>query len=130
MPLPKGNPRRILVVDDDPEVATMLSRSLTRRGFAVETTASADEALARAAATGYEAALLDLVMPGQDGAALASRLREKIPGLPVALLTGYTHSPLLSSAERHGVAVFIKPVVIQEIVEYLEKEIGERAPRD
>ena len=129
MSRPKGRPPRILVVDDDPEIATMLSRSLTRRGFAIETTASADEALARVANTTYEAALLDLVMPGQDGAALATQLRAKIPGLPVALLTGYTHSPLLAAAERQGVAVFIKPVVIQEIVEYLEREIGETAER-
>jgi DNA-binding response OmpR family regulator len=113
----------ILIVDDDAEIATMLSRALSRRGFRIETTTSADEALARAGSTPYDAALLDLVMPDQDGAALAAALRERIPGLPIALLTGYTHSPLLADAERSRIAVFTKPVVIQELVEFLEAEI-------
>ena len=119
----KDNPR-VLVVDDDPEIATMLARALARRGFSVETTSSPDEALERAARTPYDAALLDLVMPGQDGRALADGLRERIPGLPIGLLTGYTHSPLLAATERSGMKVFIKPVVIHEVVEFLQKEIG------
>lgn len=115
---------RILIVDDDPEVATMLSRSLSRRGFQIDSTNSPEEALARAAGTTYDAALLDLVMPGRDGAELAAALREKIPGLPVALLTGYTHSPLIAAAARTGVTVFTKPVVIQDLVDFLQGEIA------
>jgi CheY-like chemotaxis protein len=115
---------RILIVDDDPEVATMLSRSLSRRGFQIDSTNSPEEALARAAETAYDAALLDLVMPGRDGAELAAALRLKIPGLPVALLTGYTHSPLIAAAARTGVTVFTKPVVIQDLVDFLQGEIA------
>jgi DNA-binding NtrC family response regulator len=117
-------PKRVLIVDDDPEIATMLSRSLLRRGFTIEAIPDPERALARAAESGFDAALLDLVMPGQDGMALALSLREKLPGLRVALLTGYTHSPLLQTAEREGMAVFIKPVVIHEIVEFLQREEG------
>ena len=89
---------RILIVDDDPEVATMLSRSLSRRGFQIDSTNSPEEALARAAETAYDAALLDLVMPGRDGAELA--------------------------AARTGVTVFTKPVVIQDLVDFLQGEIA------
>ena len=102
----------------------MLARSLARHGFQIDATSSPEEALARADETRYDAALLDLVMPGRDGAALASALREKIPGLPVALLTGYKHSPLIAAAERKGVAVFTKPVVIQDLVDFLQAEIA------
>lgn len=101
----------------------MLARSLSRRGFRIETTSSPEDALTRAGEGGYDAALLDLVMPGRDGAELAAALRERIPGLPVALLTGYTNSPLLDAAQRSGVAVFVKPVVIQELVDFLEAEL-------
>lgn len=114
----------ILIVDDDPEVATMLARSLSRRGFQIDSTSSPEEALTRASETAYDAALLDLVMPGRDGSELAAALRLKIPGLPVALLTGYKHSPLIAAAERAGVAVFTKPVVIQDLVDFLQAEIG------
>jgi two-component system, cell cycle sensor histidine kinase and response regulator CckA len=116
---------RVLVVDDDPEIATMLARALTRHGYRIDTTSSPEEALARVEADrDYQAALLDLVMPERDGASLAAALRQKIPGLPLALLTGYTHSPLIPEAERAGVAVFKKPVVIQELVEFLKSEVG------
>src|SRR5262249_40883543 len=119
-----NNPPRVLVVDDDPEIATMLARALTRHGYRIDTTSSPEEALARVEADGdYHAALLHLVMPERDGARLAAALRRKIPGLPLALLTGYTHSPLIPDAERAGVAVFTKPVVIQDLVDFLESEI-------
>ena len=62
-------------------------------------------------------------MPGHDGAALAAELRKHLPGLPIGLLTGYAHSPLIPTAERSGVAVFKKPVIIQELVDFLEAEI-------
>ena len=115
---------RVLVVDDDPEIATMLARALTRHGYRIDTTSSPEEALARVEANrDYQAALLDLVMPERDGANLAAALRLKIPGLPLALLTGYTRSPLIPEAERAGVAVFTKPVVIQDLVDFLKAEI-------
>jgi len=114
---------RILIVDDDPEVARMLARSLSRRGFQIDSTSSVDDALARAEKVRYDAAVLDLVMPGRDGADLAAVLRQRIPGIPVAFLTGYTHSPLLQTAERSGVRVFTKPLVTQDLVDFLEAEI-------
>ena len=117
---------RILIVDDDPEVATMLARSLSRRGFQIDSTSSPDEALARASEVAYDAALLDLVMPGRDGSELAAALRVKLPGLPVALLTGYKHSPLIPAATRSGVAVFTKPLVIQDLVDFLQAELSRK----
>jgi len=115
---------RVLVVDDDPEIATMLARALARHGYRIETARSAEEALALVQADpDYQAAFLDLVMPERDGAALAAALRRVIPGLPMALLTGYTHSPLIEPAARSGVAVFTKPVSIHDLVDFLRAEV-------
>ena len=116
--------KRILVVDDDAAVATMLSRALARHGFHIDTCRTGDEALARAAEAAYDAAVLDLVMPGRDGADLSAALQTKIPGLTVAFLTGYAHSPLIDAAKRAGRTVFRKPVVVQELVDYLRAEIA------
>ncbi|HVO11421.1 MAG TPA: response regulator [Vicinamibacteria bacterium] len=117
-------PRRILVVDDDPAIGQMLTRALARHGFAVDATTSADEALERCGQGSYDAALVDLVMPGRDGADLSSTLRQLFPGLPIGLLTGYSHSPLIPAFEKSGMAVFKKPVLIQDLVEFLQREIG------
>jgi ActR/RegA family two-component response regulator len=114
--------RRILIVDDDAAVATMLARALARRGYAIDATASPDEALQKAEAVSYDAALVDLVMPGRDGGSLAEALRGRIPGLRVALLTGYSNSPLIESARRARLRVFLKPVEIQAVVDFLEQK--------
>lgn len=115
--------KRVLVVDDDAAVASMLSRALVRHGFQVDTARTADEALARADGAIYHAALLDLVMPGRDGADLGAVLASRRPGLTVAFLTGYQNSPLIEEAKRAGRAVFTKPVVVQEIADYLNAEL-------
>ena len=117
-------PPRILIVDDDPEIGRMLSRALSRHGFQVDNAASAEDAIVRAEKAPYDAALVDLVMPGRDGAELAETLRRLIPGLPIAILTGYAHSPLIPKPEKSGMAVFAKPVIIQELLEFLQAELG------
>jgi DNA-binding response OmpR family regulator len=109
----------VLIVDDNQDIVTMLREALSRHGFRIDSTTSPEEALERADATPYDAALLDLVMPGRDGAALASALRERIPGLPVAILTAFARSPLIPGALRSGVQVFTKPVAIQDLVDFL-----------
>jgi CheY-like chemotaxis protein len=103
---------RILVVDDDPGIGQMLTKALGRHGFLVDAATSADEALEKAESASY------------DAADLAGTLRRRFPGLPIGLLTGYAHSPLLPAFEKSGMAVFKKPVPIQDLVEFLQKEIG------
>jgi CheY-like chemotaxis protein len=118
-------PPRILIVDDDPEIGRMLTKALSRHGFQVDNAASAEDAIVRAEkAPPYHAAVVDLVMPGGDGAELAETLRRLIPGLPIAILTGYAHSPLIPKPEKSGMAVFAKPVIIQELLEFLKAEMG------
>ena len=116
--------KRVLVVDDDAAVASMLSRALQRHGFLVDAARTADEALERAAGAPYDAALLDLVMPGRDGANLGAALAASRPGITIAFLTGYQNSPLIDEAKKAGRAVFTKPVVVQEIADYLNSELG------
>jgi CheY-like chemotaxis protein len=118
------NPPRILVVDDDPAIALMLSRALGRRGYQVVATHSPEEAVASFSKEPSDAAVLDLVMPDRDGMDLANALRAQSPGLPIAILTGYIHSPLLPPQGRAGFVVFKKPVVVQDVVDFLDAELG------
>ena len=115
---------RILVVDDDPGIGTMLTRALERHGYKVDATTSADEALEMAESASYDAAIVDLVMPERDGADLSETLRRRFPGLPIGLMTGYTNSPLIPRFEKSGMAVFTKPLLIQDLVEFLQRELG------
>jgi DNA-binding response OmpR family regulator len=114
---------RVLVVDDQQDIVTMLQRALARHGFVIDSTTSPDDALSRAGSTDYDAAFVDLVMPGRDGVAVVAGLREKTPGLPIAVMTAYPHSPLLVDLQRSGVTVFHKPVSIQDLVDFLHSNV-------
>ncbi|SDE50011.1 hybrid sensor histidine kinase/response regulator [Limimaricola pyoseonensis] len=82
--------RLVLLVDDDAEVRTTLSRNLVAIGAQVLEAESGAEALdLLAAVPGIGALVSDVSMPGMDGVALARRVRTRDAGLPVVLITGY-----------------------------------------
>ncbi|MFD8807098.1 response regulator transcription factor [Streptomyces sp. NPDC059597] len=77
---------RILVVDDDPTVAEIVTGYLVRAGHLVDRAADGPAALARAAAHRPDLVVLDLMLPGMDGLEVCARLRERGP-VPVIMLT-------------------------------------------
>ncbi len=92
--LPRSEPRRVLVVDDDPLVAAGTALMLEDLGHAAQIARSAEEAidlLGRDAA--IDLVLTDYAMPGMNGLDLAGRLRRDHPALKVVLATGYAELP-------------------------------------
>jgi PAS domain S-box-containing protein len=83
---------RILVVEDEPAVRTLVGRVLERAGFSVVPAADGAEALRAfdADATAVDLVLTDIVMPGMSGIELVRELRLRRPGLRVLLMSGYT----------------------------------------
>ena len=68
---------RVLMIDDDQDLCAMLSRSLVREGFVVDTVFTGDQGLRRAVAGSYDLILLDVMLPGVDGFEVLRRLRAK-----------------------------------------------------
>lgn len=81
-----GDTVRVLVVDDDPTVAEVVSGYLDRAGYRVDRAADGPTALARAAAHWPDLVVLDLMLPGMDGLEVCRRLRGRGP-VPVIMLT-------------------------------------------
>ncbi|MFK4101161.1 response regulator transcription factor [Streptomyces sp. NPDC019531] len=77
---------RVLVVDDDPTVAEVVSGYLDRAGYAVDRAGDGPDALARAAAHRPDLVVLDLMLPGMDGLEVCRRMRGNGP-VPVIMLT-------------------------------------------
>ncbi|WP_093720614.1 response regulator transcription factor [Streptomyces sp. DI166] len=77
---------RILVVDDDPTVAEVVSGYLDRAGYAVDRAGDGPDALARAAEHWPDLVVLDLMLPGMDGLEVCRRMRGQGP-VPVIMLT-------------------------------------------
>src|SRR5688500_4972069 len=78
---------RILVVDDDPRLREMLRRYLQQEGFAVALAGDGQAMRKELAERAFDLMLLDLVLPGEDGLALARELRAA-SDLPIIILSG------------------------------------------
>jgi two-component system, OmpR family, response regulator len=78
---------RILVVEDDLKMAALLRRGLLEEGLAADLARTGDDAVWMAAATDYDAIVLDVMLPGADGFAVCRRLREAGRWSPVLMLT-------------------------------------------
>lgn len=78
---------RILVVDDEPRMASILSRSLSEEGYAVDIAGNGQDALWRAGETVYDAIVLDVMLPGDDGFTVCQALRGQGCWAPVLMLT-------------------------------------------
>ena len=78
---------RLLVVEDDPAIASFLVKGLKEAGFAVDEASSGGTALEMASRESYDLAVIDLMLPGMDGLALIEELRRRRLTLPVIILS-------------------------------------------
>lgn len=78
---------RILVVEDDPKIASFVVKGLKQSGFAVDHFSDGDEAHTMASTVTYDAAVVDIMLPGMDGLTLVQRLRREGGRMPVIFLS-------------------------------------------
>ncbi len=78
---------RILVVEDDAEVARQVAAALRSAGYAVDVSADGRDALFRGETEPYDAIVLDLGLPGMDGVTVLERWRQGGVRIPVLILT-------------------------------------------
>jgi CheY-like chemotaxis protein len=107
---------RIIVVDDDPQVAASLSRVLRRRGFDVGIATSARTALAMLHAAPCDLLITDVVMPEMSGTQLLAEVRRQWPRLPCLLLSGYASLDDDAPVEGMMAPVLRKPWDTLELV--------------
>ncbi len=81
--------KRILVVDDEPDFASIVQANLRKEGFEVEVAYDGVEAMEKVKKTAYDAIVLDVMMPEKDGYEVCSELKsdEKYRDIPIIMLT-------------------------------------------
>ena len=109
---------RLLVVDDEPVVLSIVTRKLQSEGFDVTTATNGAEALKVWHDTGpYDAVVSDLSMPVMDGEGLVRALRSDHPNLPILLLSGYSRSEVIGRMVGAGAVEFLaKPFAPRQLV--------------
>jgi DNA-binding response OmpR family regulator len=136
-PIPLGSgesARRILVVDDEPEIRTLLERTLTAHGFEVDTAPDGEEALARVAARPPALVLLDAMLPRIHGFEVARRLRAdpRTREVPVVMMTAIYRGWRFAqdAREAYGAEDYIeKPFRLDDLVRRVESVLEATATR-
>jgi len=117
----------ILVVEDEPAIADLLQRGLTSEGYSVSTAADGNDAGRLARSGGVDLIILDLMLPGRDGAEVLAEVREARPQLPVIVLTARTEIHSKVALLDLGATDYVtKPFSFEELTARVRAHLRDR----
>ena len=108
---------KILIVEDEEQIASFLRRGLTYEGYEVETAADGASALAKARDARPDLVVLDLMLPGMDGLEVCRRLRTAHSSLPILILTARDSvSDRVQGLDAGSDDYMVKPFALAELL--------------
>ena len=108
---------RVLVVEDDPKIASFVVRGLKQSGYAVDEAADGEVGLALAETTEYDAAVVDVMLPKLDGLSLVRRLRAARKPVPVLILSAKSSvEDRVKGLQSGGDDYLTKPFAFSELL--------------
>lgn len=108
---------KILIVDDEPGVRSLLKTMLGRKGYAAEAVSSGDEALLRLEGEHYDLVITDLRMPGLPGEELVALVKRQQPALPVVVISAFGGTKSVVEVVKRGAEDYLGKPFNQEDLE-------------
>jgi len=119
---------RVLIIDDDPGVRDYLEALVSRQGYQVYAVADGEQALHTLEETRPDLVTLDVVLPGIDGLETLRQLKQRLPEVPVVMLSGHGQARTIVEAMRLGASDFLrKPFEVEELELAFQKALEKRA---
>lgn len=121
------HPQKILLVEDNPQNADMLTRRLERYGYVVTLAVDGGQTLAAIEAERADLILLDIRLPDMSGIELAGKIRETANGcdVPMIAVTADALPEVREGATLAGCTGFVtKPVDFRELLEEISRQLG------
>ncbi len=117
----------ILVIDDEEIMREILEALLTREGYAVRMAGTANEGLDLLRASPFDAAIVDVMLPGMDGIAALDEIRKLDDDLPVLMITAFASVENAIAAMKRGAYDYItKPFKNDEVLVVLRNALAQR----
>jgi len=117
----------ILLIDDDDSLRRVMEFSLTEAGHTVQTAASGEDGLRLFEKGNFDAVITDITMPGMSGMEVLAKVRQRVPTIPVIIITAYGTIESAVEAMKQGAFDYItKPFNRDELRLTLEKAIKMR----
>ena len=115
--LQNGSVGRILLVDDEPRILDFVRRGLHAEGFSVDVASRGEEGLLMAVSQPYDLVILDLVMPGLDGAGILRKLLARKPSQSVLILSALSDTGTKVALLELGAEDYLaKPFSLEELL--------------
>jgi signal transduction histidine kinase len=112
----------ILVVDDEQDILQMVSLCLKQSGYLISTASCSEEAYRLLELNGFDAIITDVMMPGEDGISFLGNVHQRMPEIPVIIMTGYSQLQVAVNAIKNGAFDFIhKPFDFSYLRTVVEK---------
>ena len=119
--------KRILLVDDEPDVLNVCARALSRAGYDVRAAQDASQARDYLAQECFDLAVLDIHMPNEDGISLLKHAHTVDSALPAILITGYPAVSTVFDSVRLNVHEFlIKPFTLNSLLDAVASGLATR----
>jgi len=108
---------RILLIEDDSQIASFIEKGLKQAGFAVDHAADGEDGLHLALTVPYDTAIIDIMLPKLDGLSLIETLRKRKVNMPVLILSAKrTLDDRVSGIQRGGDDYLVKPFAFSELL--------------
>ncbi len=119
-----GDPRTVVVVEDDASMSQAMERILRLAGFASSTFASAEQLIASRAAADAACLIIDVQLPGQNGFGLCERLAAAGALPPVIFISAFDEPDTRAQAQGLGAAFLTKPFSGRTLLETIRKSLA------
>jgi len=117
-------PKRILIVDDQKEVAALIGNYVQKIGFIPDIVPDVDRALERLAEDNFLMVISDVIMPGKNGFDLVRFIHNKYPKVSIALVSGYFDKEMENLQKVFGIEkIYRKPVFFKAVQEMVASSI-------
>jgi DNA-binding NtrC family response regulator len=118
-------PKRVLIVDDDPQVLQYLPKILQAAGYEAVSCGQFDEARRLLRTAPPDLLLVDVRLGAYNGLQLAIEARKSDPSIPTIVLTGYDDPTLRQEAAHSGAMFLVKPIPAQELLDSIAKALAQ-----
>jgi heavy metal response regulator len=108
---------RVLVIEDDAKIASFITKGLEQAGFAVDHAAEGEDGLFMATNESYDAAVIDIMLPGRDGLSIIAAMRQAKLATPVIILSAkHSVEDRIQGLQTGGDDYLVKPFTFAELL--------------
>ena len=119
-----GEPRRILIIDDNVDLAENIAEILRLEGHVTDVAASGEEALAKYLEREHDVVVTDYRLPGMSGAEFLRQFRRRWMNVRTVVISAYTDESTIGEAKNVGASFFAKPVDFTRLASLVREGTG------